>query len=305
MRCISFLGFWFCLLVALPARAAEPREADAKPAEQRAAREAFARGEQAFKNGEYSAALEAFREAFTAVPHDAVRFNIAVCLERLGRYQEAAEQYDAAAQSSLIDDADRVRARRSAQTARASLGTVIVEAGTQGTAVIVDRVERCRVPCRVALDPGPHRVAIGDSPPVAIAVERGREHVMVPPKAVTRSAAVRPRPRGALQEERPAVSERRGPGILTWAGGGLMIAGAASTVYFGLRAQSLHDDYVQEPTEERYDDGTQARLFTNVSIAVAAVGGILLAVDLLLLAPRERTPVSATAARRRAGRIEW
>ena len=92
--------------------------------------------------------------------------------------------------------------------------------------------------------------------------------------------------------------------LLTWTGAGLAVVGTASTLYFGLRTHSLHDDYVREPTEQRYDDGREARLATNLSIGVAAVGAVMLAVDLLLLAPRARTP-GATAARSRDLRFEW
>jgi hypothetical protein len=292
------------MLVAATARAAPPVDSEARTPEHRAARDAFDRGESAFKAAEYEAALAAFREAFSAMAHDAVRFNIAVCLERLGRYREAAEQYDAAAASRSLGEADRQRARRSAQSARAALGTVVVEAGTPGAAVKIDDVERCRIPCRVALDPGRHRVSIGESPPLAIDVERGREHVMVPPESRPDSTAAKPEKRQKPSAVAEPVREARGPGWLTWTGGALAVAGSASTVYFGLRTQSLHDDYVSEPTQERYDDGRQARLATNVSIGVAAVGAVLIAVDLLLLAPRERTP-AAISARRPVGRIEW
>jgi hypothetical protein len=304
VRFLAVLGLGFCLLGALPARAAPPAETEVKTPEQLAAREAFQRGEKAFKSGEYEQALAAFREAFAAVSHDAVRFNIAVCLERLGRFSEAAEQYDAAAKSSLLDQADRARARRSAKTARASLGTVVMESGTPGTPVSVDTVERCRIPCRVALDPGRHQVSIGANPALSIDVERGREHVMVPPRPASPAAAPKPEKSRAPSAERKPVSEPRGPGFLTWTGGALAVAGTASTLYFGLRAQSLHDDYVREPTEERYDDGTRARLLTNLSLGVLAVGAVLVAVDLFLLAPRERTPV-LTGARARAGLVEW
>ncbi len=293
MRKLAKIGFWFCLLGAVPARAAPP---EPKSAQQQAAREAFERGESAFKAGSYETALAAFREAFAAVAHDAVRFNIAVCLERLGRYAEAAEQYDAAAKSSLLDAADRARARRSAEAARAVLGTLVVEAGTPGTRVNVDEVERCRIPCRVALDPGAHRVRIGAAAPLALEVERGREHVMVAPRTEAQAA---PRSAAAPRRVEPTALRPRGPGWLTWTGGALAVAGGASTLYFGLRTQSLHDDYVREPTEERYDDGTRARLVTNVSIGVAAVGAVLVAVDLLLLAPRHGRPVPSV------GRLDW
>ena len=300
MRSLVGFGFWFCLLGAVPARAAPPDTAEPKTAEQRAAREAFQRGESAFQAGSYEAALAAFREAFAAVAHDAVRFNIAVCLERLGRHAEAAEQYDAASRSSLLSEADRERARRSAETARKALGTLVVDSGTAGARVSVDQVERCRIPCRIALDPGAHQVLIGEGPPLTLQVERGRQHVVVAPRAQPKTALpAAARPDRPIETPPVATAARRGPGWLTWTGGALAVAGGASTLYFGLRTQSLHDDYVREPTEERYDDGTRARVATNISIGVAAVGAVLVAVDLLLLAPR------ATPRAPAVGRVEW
>jgi hypothetical protein len=280
VRALGKVCFCLCLAAAAPARGAPP-EAEAKSAEQRAAREAFERGERAFASGSYEAALAAFREAFAQVAHDAVRFNIAVCLERLGRHAEAAEQYDAAAESRLLGAADRERARRSARAARAALGTLVVDSGTPGSRVSVDRVERCRIPCRVALDPGLHEVQIGEGPALALEVERGRSHVMLAPRE--------PAPAAQRPLDRPPAprAPARGPGWLTWTGGALAVAGGASTLYFGLRTQRLHDDYMREPTEERYDDGRTARLATNLSLGVAAAGAVLVAVDLLLVAPRK------------------
>lgn len=283
----------------MPARAAPPEAGEPKSAEQRAARQAFERGESAFKAGSYERALAAFRQAFAQVAHDAVRFNIAVCLERLGRYAEATEQYDAAARSSTLSEADRERARRSAQAARAVLGTLVVEAGTRGVRVSVDRAERCRIPCRIVLNPGPHQVAIGDGAPLALEVERGREHVLVAPGSEPKVAPESAPPKSPTREQAPGSAAPRGPGWLTWTGGALAVSGAASTLYFGLRTRSLHDDYVRDPTEERYDDGRRARLVTNVSIGVAAVGAVLVAVDLLVLAPRQTRRGPAV------GRLEW
>ena len=69
------------------------------------ARDAFANGEQAFAADDYELGLHHFRTAMELAPHDAVRFNLAVCFERLGRFREAVEEYAAAARSPQLDRA--------------------------------------------------------------------------------------------------------------------------------------------------------------------------------------------------------
>src|SRR5262245_61254015 len=121
--------------VAAQDAATQPAPADERV--RRQAREAFTSGERAFEKGDYVAALAAFERAFALAPHDAVRFNLAVCLERLGRPSEALLQYEAAAKSSVLTAAERERARRSGAELRPKVGTLVVE-GQAGAAVQVD-----------------------------------------------------------------------------------------------------------------------------------------------------------------------
>src|SRR5262245_28534220 len=88
---------------------------------------AFADAERAFNEADYPEALRLFRDAFTTLPDDRVRFNIAVCLERLGRFREAGIEYDAAATSSTLDPNVRERARVEAERVRGRLGKLVVE----------------------------------------------------------------------------------------------------------------------------------------------------------------------------------
>lgn len=57
------------------------------------AREAFARGQELFDNGDYETARVAFQESLDAFPHYRTIFNIALCEEKLGRVAEAVEMY--------------------------------------------------------------------------------------------------------------------------------------------------------------------------------------------------------------------
>jgi tetratricopeptide (TPR) repeat protein len=60
----------------------------------RASRE-YAQGEALIKAGRYADALEHFEKAHALVPHSANLFNQGLCLERLGRHEEAAKRYEA------------------------------------------------------------------------------------------------------------------------------------------------------------------------------------------------------------------
>lgn len=102
------------LLGAMPALAAE-RPLPTPTEDTASAKRLFQQAEARFAAGAYEAALALFRQAMAAAPHDALLFNMAVCLERLGRAPEARETYEAAARSPQLDDAARARAHAAAQ----------------------------------------------------------------------------------------------------------------------------------------------------------------------------------------------
>jgi hypothetical protein len=83
--------------------------------------EEFAAGEAAFAAGETEVALAHFRRALVLAPHDAVRFNLAICLERLGHAEEALREYEIVAASADVDDDTRSRASVLATALRESM----------------------------------------------------------------------------------------------------------------------------------------------------------------------------------------
>ena len=288
-----FKGALSCALLLTLASPSARADGDAPTTEeagniQARARAAFAAGEEAFARGDYSDALAEFKRAFSLRKHDAVRFNIAVCLERLSRYREAKLQYQAAAASTTLGPADRARARRALQLLTDKFGVLVVEQGKSGRAVVVNSRRRCSSPCRVELLPGRYRVQVGSADAAELELKAGRETVIFP----TRARAPTERPHDQAPKPRPSEPSeaKAGPGLLFWSGGALALVGGAGTVFFGLRTERLHDDYTQEPTRERLDDGRRARLSTNVSLGVAVVGASLMLIDLLLLDGGARAP---------------
>jgi tetratricopeptide (TPR) repeat protein len=242
-----------------------------------AASAAFREGERAFLEDDYELALSHFRRAFELAPHDAVRFNVAVCLERLARFREAAAEYELAAASETLPPEERARASELRERVRSRLGTLEVR-GTEGADVLIDGEPLCTVPCTIELDPSSYPITIvrGDARAEATAAVRRGEREIVELEA--RVPDETPEPAAAIDHE------TRGLGWLSAIGFSLAGIGAGCLVGCGLYAQSLHDDYVAMPSTSTRDEGLVFRDLANVAIAVAGAGAILVLVDILFFA---------------------
>ena len=122
------------------------------------AAEEFQRGLEAFEQDRIEAALAHFRSALELDPRDAVRFNIALCLEQLGQHREAAEEYERAASSDEVPEEARRLAAAQAEVNRARLAELRAT-GWPGARLSVDGHARCTLPCATREDPGAHEIA--------------------------------------------------------------------------------------------------------------------------------------------------
>lgn len=251
-----------------------PPPEDAASTEARAAA-AFEGGKRSFEEDDYTSALASFEEAQSLAPHDVVRFNIALCLERLARFRRAFDEYEHAAASAQLDETTRADATERAARVRARLGTVVIEGPASATVEVVG-VETCTAPCRVLVDPGPYQVRRTDLPAPArpVTVERGAERSVTFVEEPENGERDRPSRRGSFQL-------RLGP--VGWIGAAAAAVGLVGTIAFGLRAESLHDHYLEHPTRDRYDSGRSAVLVTNLSIGLAVLGAAAFVVDVFVL----------------------
>lgn len=256
------------------------RAQDSAPAIDDAAA-AFARGGEAFTARRYDEALTAFRRAYELAPHDRVRFNMAVCLEELGRFREAAVEFEAAAASHQLDGPTRERARAAAEAARARLATLAFRSSGASVHVEVDGEVACATPCEATVDPGEHRVRYRD--------RRGEHEDLVRVEAggrVDRMLEVAPEPTPAI--EPPSTSDEDDAsldlGPLGIVGIGLAAVGTGGMIGFGVRFLDVKAQYEREGCSVApCDDGELARDLINVSIGALAVGAVLLLVDLLFI----------------------
>lgn len=273
----------------------------------------FREGEAAFERQEYERALASFREAFRLAPHDAVRFNIAVCLERLGRIREAVTEYEAAALSAVLDRSARQHAAELGERARAELVTLVVEGSPEGAGVYIDQELRCSIPCRTPVDPGAREVIVRsgsrevrrslDAAPGTLvildvgALESSEEEAPggAGPSEVGSGGMEADGQAGLSEEqERPAVSSATGfePSAWTWIGGTIALVGVGGIIGFGVRARDLHSAYEASPTAAVRDEGLWMRDLANAAIAIAGAGAIVVLVDLVLAASRASEPRS-------------
>lgn len=242
------------------------------------AREWYSAGVDLYNREEFGPALDAFQRAFALVPRPQLHFNMARCLSRLGRHEEAVAQFQQAIDSDELSDEERTRARAELLVEMRQLGTLEVEAPGS---VTIDDTE-CPMPCTRVLAPGTYEVAFGDDT-----------------QTVTVRAEQTSRAQFEARVEEPRIEvtppTQRGPyrpGVGTVVGVSLLAAGAAGTIGFGLRTRSLEDDFDRTPTDAIADDGEQSKLLTNLSIGVAIVGALIWITEIIVGSVRER-PVAA------------
>ena len=268
---------WLALTVAITPLVVHAQSPDAP-----AAKAAFADGERAFADDDYALALQSFEKAMRLAPRDAVRFNLAVCLERLGRFREAYSEYEAAARSAVLDDDAKARAREQANRTRERLGTVKFEASADSKAAVVFLgVERLGpMPVIALVDPKTHEFEVRTPDRTLLTtVAVGRGETKVVRLGLTSSS-------GGVVVDKPLI------GPLTWVGAAVTAVGAAAFIGFGLNASALHDQYLARPTQDTRAAGVFARDFANVGLGVGIAGLVLVAADLLWHA---KAPVTAGA----------
>jgi hypothetical protein len=249
--------------------------AAAAPPERVQAREALDRAVTAFDRGDFQLALTAFERVYALQPKEELRFNIGLCLEKLGRLRDAFEAYSAARASGALDAEGLARADSRMKDVRARLATVALKAPA-GAELHVDRALSCTAPCELVVDPGAHTWEVGTqsgsivgSPGASVLIEPA------PPPAA------RPEPSPALEPQVSAAPPPWSPRWAMFAGAALAVGGGGGIIGFGLWSNQLLTAYKLAPTKALADQGELVTLVANVCIGVAVVGLLTVAIDLL------------------------
>ncbi len=284
---IRFLVILGCLSVSSPLFA-QSDDAGPTAEDKSQAKRLVGEAQAAFNSGDYESCAQKFSTAHKLVPLPQIQFNLGLCYERLKQYRNAATVYESAAGHQDMPEAMRAKAEENLAQVRAQLGKVQIT-GREGESRVDDSI-LCKMPCTLYLKPGSHVVAFGSNGDSQTFTTKLGEQtdVKLAVKAVENTVDATEPPSNSRPDlvsndvQASSTSSGSGIGLLTWGGGGLAVAGTVGAVVFGLKTQSLHDDFAMMPTQALADDGEEMRGFTNLSIGAAILGVSLVAYDLLI-----------------------
>jgi hypothetical protein len=254
-------------------------------AELKRARAQFQQATELERAGNWTAALQAFREVGQVRMTPQVRFHIAVCEENLGRLVAALGGYELA-----LADAERVGADFKTEVEdkvtklRARIPKLVIERGEGASAAAIEldgvAVGESSIGVEVPLDPGPHAVT-------AKAPNRKpfESTVTLKEEETTRLSLELE----AVPQEQSASGAAPGPGpekppskVVPFVIGGVGVAALiGSGVLFGLRQSTLSEledacegSQCPKSLESRYDDLKfyHYSSFVTLGVGVAAVG---------------------------------
>jgi len=248
---------------------------------------AFAEGQSAQLEGKYALAAERFELAFTLQPSKEA-------LRSAARMQLSAENVARAATHAqmLLDRfGDDLQ---SAELARSILDEVAPRLAryevtcTPECALLVDNLAYFIEPARshrLYLPPG--RVLLG----AQFASGRKASRTMIPsagqtvrielrepaasaPRSVARDASTAEASASREPAQAPADSDKRSNGIpviVPWITGAATVACGAVTIWSALDTKRQHDEYLQHPTDEKWQAGLARQKMTNVFLVSTAV----------------------------------
>jgi hypothetical protein len=275
-RSLSFLLALSLSLLAAPAHA-QPADPGPSPAAQ-----AFAEGTEAYRRGDYPAALEAFNRSYKLQPRFLTLCSIARCHEHSGRLVQAAGFYRRCLGEGAEASPKAEQIKQALHAVELQLGRISVRA-TRGVATaVIDGKVVGRTPVEVAVEPGPHQVQLqleeASSEIVTVEARAGKQQVVLlslpeSATAVASQPASRPQPP-------PQPTRKKVHGAWLWTTVGLTVAFAVTSAVLGAKTMDANHDYETNPTKEGYDRVILRRNLTNVFFALAlggvATSGVLL-----------------------------
>lgn len=292
-RCgqVALVGSLALLAVPRTARAQDPAAASSAEALKRA-REQFGQALALQTAGDWAGALSLLKEVAAVKSTPQVRFNMALCEEKLGRLVAALGDYELAAADARASEADQVaeevESRLESLRQRIPKITIKRGSGAEAAEVAVDGVSVGDqvIGTPMPTDPGPHTIdakASGFKPfrkGVRLAEQQTETiEVVLEPEPVP--------PPGAGLGGGGGRAGGRSP-VFGYVLGGIGIASlGASGLFFGLRAAKISDlDKACPnrtcPSSDQQSDIDAGKLYTtmaNVTLAVgvaAIAGGIVL-----------------------------
>jgi hypothetical protein len=279
---------------ASPSWAQESPPSDAATEALKKAREQFGQALALQTAGNWAGALALLKEVAAVKSTPQVRFNMALCEEKLGRLVAALGDYELAAADARAEKADQVaeevEARREALSQRIPKLTVKRGSGAEAASIALDGVTLGDQVIGTAMptDPGPHTLEAS-----APGFKPFRKSVrVVEQQSETIEIVLEPEP---VAPNKPAGggdtvirTSGRSP-VYGYVIGGIGIASlGASGVFFGLRASKISEldkacPDLQCPNKSYDDDIQQGQRYTTIANVTLAVGVAAVAGGLVLI----------------------
>jgi tetratricopeptide (TPR) repeat protein len=252
-----------------PASTAAPVETAPQAASEetpgaRTARPVVARAKALFAVGAYGAALAEFMRAYQLLEGDprqpAVLNNIAVCYERMFRYDLALAYYERYLREGAPDASDRAEVEAAMRALRDLLGTLHITGNVRGEVWVDDR-KLGELPAELLVPAGSHVIEV-----------RAKAH-----ESERREVRVTARSHATLHFDLTALPAHRGlsPAYF-WVGAGLTGAALITGGVLGANALSKDKDGAARVNDGYYDDGRSAKdlaLGADVAFGAALLFG--------------------------------
>jgi hypothetical protein len=283
-------------VASFPARVlAQDPSADTSAESLKRAREQFGQALALQTAGDWAGALALLKEVAAVKSTPQVRFNMALCEEKLGKLVAALGDYELAAADARAEKADQVaeevEARLESLRQRIPKITVKRGSGAEAASVALDGVSLGDqvIGTPMPIDPGPHTVeatAPGFKPfrqSVRVAEQQSETvEIVLEPEPV-------PPPSAGGVGAAGAAPSGRGARIAGYVIGGVGIASlGASGIFFGLRANKISqlDDVCPNrecPSREQQTDIDAGKRYTTIANVTLAVGAAAVAGGLVLI----------------------
>jgi PEGA domain/Tetratricopeptide repeat len=250
-------------------------------AQELGARELFQRGQGAYAQGDYEAAIRDWSRAYELDPRPLLQFNLSQALERLGRLEQAVAALELYLANATPDDPSQADARARQATIRERIGRTAIRivGGQEGATIRIDGTDRGRTPHPdpLAVTPGAHEVV------VELTGYTGyRSNVVAAAGNVVDLQVQLVRDEAGTQVAEHALPI--GPIVLLSTGGAAMIVGG---VLGGLALSSAQS--APSSSSPEADSARGMALGSDIALwgglAVAAGGAIWLALDLTSTSP--------------------
>jgi len=249
-----------------------------------AARKAYMSGKKKLDGGNMPGALKDFREADRLYPGAAPKHKIAVCLDRMGRVQEAIAAYRAFINSNPPPKyAERVASAGARITAleAATPATVIVAvvpANAPGLQITVDNVPQPGPQLQILA--GQHTIGVsaqGYQPYSEVISVRGGQRLDMPIELIPVGPAgpAGPPPPGWPPPPPPDEDKKSSghniPAYVCWGLGGV---GLILGTIFGVQAVSAQSSYNETPNQDDFDKQERSALIADISFGSAIAFGV-------------------------------